>query len=270
MSSLRQRFITACIFGVLLLAPIFWGFIPGSIVVGILAVFTAHELLSLLEVKGKDLIFQTLFSGIVYAGLVYIFFQNGSNWQIQFTILLGVMFGLLLMLRLFRKQFPFSFLFKIIPVILYVIVPLFLLIAIAYWSGTYHPLRIVSILLFIWTNDIMAYFVGKTIGKHPFSPTISPNKTWEGTIGGWISCVLVGILTFPYAGYFTLWEWLTLGLMTGILGSIGDLIESLFKRKKNIKDSGTFLPGHGGFLDRLDALLFAMPFIALFFLLFAK
>jgi phosphatidate cytidylyltransferase len=253
----------------LILAPILWGFLPGSIILGILVAFTSLEFLQLLGINGKALIYQTIFSVIVYSGLVFMIYQNGITWQIQFTILLGVLFGLLLIIRLIKNQFPFAFLFRIIPTILYVSIPLFLLISIAVWSGTYEPLRIIGILLFIWTNDILAYFIGKTFGRHAFSPSISPKKTWEGTIGGWVGCILVGFLTYPYIGYFSLWEWIVLGLIIGILGSTGDLIESLFKRKINIKDSGTLLPGHGGFLDRMDALLFTMPFIALFFLLFA-
>jgi phosphatidate cytidylyltransferase len=117
----------------------------------------------------------------------------------------------------------------------------------------------------MWINDTMAYLVGSFIGKTPLSK-ISPKKTWEGTIGGVLLCgLIVGFAMFKIdnAFYFgiNVFTWIGLATVAAILGTIGDLVESKLKRMAEVKDSGNFMPGHGGFLDRFDSLLFATPFM---------
>jgi len=146
------------------------------------------------------------------------------------------------------------------------------------WAGAFFLLYL---LLVVWAGDIFAYFVGKSIGRHLMSPRISPKKTWEGAVASLVASVAVGVLLFRYAmplssamlrsglierkdGIFGL-EQPALGpivLLTialNIAAQLGDLVESLIKRGAGVKDSGTILPGHGGMLDRIDALLFAAP-----------
>ena len=124
----------------------------------------------------------------------------------------------------------------------------------------------------IWINDTMAYIVGSVLGKTPLSK-ISPKKTWEGTIGGIILCVaIVGFVLpltiFPFRDLYFSLTLALISLIASVAGTFGDLFESMLKRKANVKDSGTIMPGHGGFLDRFDSLLFATPavWVVLFFL----
>ncbi len=119
------------------------------------------------------------------------------------------------------------------------------------------PLGIVMI---NYTSDTFAYFVGKYLGKHAFSPTISPKKTWEGVIGGVLGAWLAGFAMYSLLGEAR-WSWLLLSLIISIFNQPGDLIESVIKRNVNKKDSGTFIPGHGGILDRVDSLLTIFPII---------
>ena len=136
----------------------------------------------------------------------------------------------------------------------------------------YSPILPIAIILSIWINDTMAYLVGSFIGKTPFSK-ISPKKTWEGTGGGALLCVMVmGIIThFVSAFYsFPIKHWLAIAAICALFGTLGDLLESKIKRTANIKDSGTFMPGHGGFLDRFDSLLVATPFVWLYVQLFVR
>jgi phosphatidate cytidylyltransferase len=117
----------------------------------------------------------------------------------------------------------------------------------------------------IWINDTMAYIVGSLIGKTPFSK-ISPKKTWEGTAGGAILCVLVagliGHFVYPLNALMVPRSfWIVIAAIAAIAGTAGDLLESKLKRMANVKDSGSFMPGHGGFLDRFDSLLVATPFV---------
>lgn len=111
----------------------------------------------------------------------------------------------------------------------------------------------------IWTCDTVAYFVGKFAGKYPLSPAISPAKTWEGALAGFLGAVVGGTVV-AVAFEPSAWR-VALGgsVLLGVVGQVGDLAESLLKRCASVKDSGTLLPGHGGLLDRVDSLIFAMP-----------
>jgi phosphatidate cytidylyltransferase len=134
----------------------------------------------------------------------------------------------------------------------------------------YSALLPCAIIFSIWINDTMAYIVGSLIGKTPFSK-ISPKKTWEGTIGGAILCIVViGLLGYfiPVAKVIAVKHWITIAALCAIFGTIGDLFESKLKRMANVKDSGSIMPGHGGFLDRFDSLLFAAPVVWLYVKLF--
>lgn len=134
----------------------------------------------------------------------------------------------------------------------------------------YHPLIPCGIIFSIWINDTMAYIVGSLIGKTPFSK-ISPKKTWEGTGGGAVLCVVViGLLGYfiPAAKSIAVTHWLAIAAIGAVFGTSGDLLESKIKRMADVKDSGSFMPGHGGFLDRFDSLLVATPFVWLYVQLF--
>lgn len=120
---------------------------------------------------------------------------------------------------------------------------------------------ILSILILIWINDTFAYLVGKKWGNTKLFPSISPKKTIEGACGGLIFTGIGALLLSHYFKYFTSLQWVFMGLIVVVFGTIGDLVESKFKRTANVKDSGRILPGHGGILDRLDSILFAAPFI---------
>ncbi len=127
-----------------------------------------------------------------------------------------------------------------------------------------------GIIFSIWINDTMAYIVGSLIGKTPFSK-ISPKKTWEGTIGGAILCVaIIGLLAnyISFGKIFELQHWFIIAALCAIFGTLGDLFESKLKRMANVKDSGSIMPGHGGFLDRFDSLLFAAPAVWVYVKLF--
>lgn len=128
------------------------------------------------------------------------------------------------------------------------------------------------IILCMWINDTMAYIVGSLIGKTPLSK-ISPKKTWEGTAGGIILCsIVMGCLGYMFDEWFVFGKgisfWIFVSLIAAITGTLGDLLESKLKRMADVKDSGSLMPGHGGFLDRFDSLLLATPFVWLYVQLF--
>lgn len=115
-----------------------------------------------------------------------------------------------------------------------------------------------------WTNDSAAYFIGVTMGRHKLWPRLSPKKTWEGTVAGWLAAGLVGgllVYLTPVTPTYGVWFGIVVGMLCGVLALMGDLAISTLKRQVGAKDSGHFLPGHGGVLDRTDSLLFVVPFV---------
>lgn len=113
-----------------------------------------------------------------------------------------------------------------------------------------------------WVNDSAAYFTGVTLGRHRMWPRLSPKKTWEGTIGGWVGAAVAGALFAAYTPLeLAAWQGAIIGLIGGVLGLAGDLSISMVKRQVGVKDSGHLFPGHGGMLDRLDSMLFVIPFV---------
>jgi phosphatidate cytidylyltransferase len=118
-------------------------------------------------------------------------------------------------------------------------------------------LAVFTILLAVFASDVAAYFTGVLIGRHKLAPTISPGKTWEGLAGGTIAAILVPFFALYHQHFLTIGESIALGALLAIVAPLGDLFESAVKRDMNVKDTGRLLAGHGGMLDRIDALLFA-------------
>src|SRR5712671_5476485 len=166
----------------------------------------------------------------------------------------------------------------------YIALPMAMLVQLRQqWGGAFWLLYL---LLVVWAGDIFAYFVGRSVGRHLMAPRISPKKTWEGAAASLAASLMVGTLLFTYAlqissfllrvgliqrrdGLFGLerpewWPIILLTLAVNVAAQLGDLVESLIKRGAGVKDSGTILPGHGGMLDRIDALLFAAPVLWLY------
>ena len=210
---------------------------------------------------------------VMLAGL----FINFYTFIALFLIIMGgCLYEFRKIIKLIKQTKYFGLLALSMP---YIIIPILMMIDLG--KNNYHqdlsldnysPLLPIAIILSIWINDTMAYLVGSFIGKTPFSK-ISPKKTWEGTIGGAILCVImIGIIShFVNAfHYLPLKHWLAIAAICAVFGTLGDLLESKIKRMANIKDSGSFMPGHGGFLDRFDSLLVATPFVWLYVQLFVR
>lgn len=132
------------------------------------------------------------------------------------------------------------------------------------YKGEYTSILVASIFALIWINDTFAFIVGKSLGKHKLLERISPNKTIEGFLGGFIFCCIASIGLFFTVELLSISLWLVVAVVTSIFGTLGDLIQSQLKRQAGVKDSGRIMPGHGGLYDRLDSIIFAAPFLYLF------
>jgi phosphatidate cytidylyltransferase len=132
--------------------------------------------------------------------------------------------------------------------------------------GTQGPVLLLFVLVITWVGDSAAYFVGRSLGKHPLAPHLSPKKTWEGTVASFLGSLIVAIV---FARFMTvpLPHLLGMAAVGNVAGQVGDLLESAYKRSAGIKDSGSLLPGHGGVLDRIDALILAIPVVWYYWIL---
>ena len=259
-----------------------------AIVAGIVALLTIHEFLKLTESYGvKPLrVLTYVFAAIFFALLAFNF---GNEKPLPSTAVFVYCVGFAAAIA------PFIFLTRAMRnedlstgypaaaasafAFVYIALPMGMLVQLRQqWAGAFYLLYL---LLVVWAGDIFAYFVGKSIGRHLMAPRISPKKTWEGAVASLVASVAVGWLLFHYAlplssamlrigliqrrdGIFGLEQpamgpIIVLTIVLNVAAQLGDLVESLIKRGAGVKDSGAILPGHGGMLDRIDALLFAAP-----------
>lgn len=259
-----------------------------AIIAGIVALLTIHEFLKLTESYGvRPLrVLTYIFCGIFFVLLALNF---GNEKPLLSTAVFVYCLGFaaaivpfVFLTRAMRNEdlstgYPASA--ASVFAFTYIALPMGMLVQLRQqWAGAFYLLYLLFV---VWSGDIFAYFVGKSIGRHLMAPRISPKKTWEGAAASLVASVAIGCALFYYsepissallrAGLITrrdglfglerpaMWPIVVLTIILNVAAQLGDLVESLIKRGANVKDSGTILPGHGGMLDRIDALLFAAP-----------
>ena len=209
-----------------------------------------------------------VFAIAMLAGLLW----NKWSFIILFTIIhFGCWYEFV---KLLKKIDPVNYKVKALLGFIYITLPVVLMIIMRtqnFAGKDDNFLKIIpcGIVFSIWINDTMAYIVGSFIGKNPLSK-ISPKKTWEGTLGGVILCVIVITLIGYFTEFYSIKDWIVISLFCAVFGTFGDLLESKIKRMAQVKDSGSLMPGHGGFLDRFDSMLIAIPFVFVYYFLFIR
>ncbi len=211
----------------------------------------------------------------VLSTLIAAGFVPGNYFLILIPMMLVIM-----VVELYRKQDkPFDSLAHTFFSVLYTGIPLSLFPFSAYSRNgletllphnleSFSPGIIIGFFLLIWANDTGAYLVGASIGRHRLFERISPKKSWEGFFGGIVLAVVAGWFLSGWLGVVDRFHWVMIALIVSIAGTYGDLIESMLKRSIGVKDSGTIMPGHGGFLDRFDSAIISFPLVYLFISLF--
>ena len=198
------------------------------------------------------------------------FMVQGGMLSSKYYFLILPFWSVIFLIKLYKKteKKPFSNIAITFLCIIYVAIPFALLNVLVFHGGSYSYQIIVGCLLILWASDTGAYFAGVRFGKRKLFERVSPKKSWEGSMGG---AVLAFSMGFVISRYFTIidtWQWAVITGIIVVAGTYGDLVESLFKRSIAIKDSGSSIPGHGGFLDRFDGLLISTPFITAFLKIF--
>ncbi len=263
------RTLTAGAFVAILLGCTYRSQISFCILFFIITILGLWEFYSLAEKGGSfpQKVTGTIVGAILYAS-VSLIWMDTHNLHIAFIIpflfyvfIIPLLF-IILIIELFRKkENPFRNISFTLLGIVYIAVPFSFLTYINTIDGAYNYQVLFGIFFLLWSNDAGAYIVGSLIGKHKLFPRISPGKTWEGSIGGAIICYGIVFIISNWYTSISFADWIVVATILIVMGTLGDLVESLLKRSVNVKDSGKLLPGHGGILDRFDSLLMAVPFI---------
>jgi phosphatidate cytidylyltransferase len=272
LSNLVTRTLSSIVFVVLILGPLYLDDRRIAFTLySILGLFTLREIHGLLA-KTKTHVLQVA-SILVYLILVYQFYNLWFQSTFHsFPILLVLLVSLIVKIReLFNQNDqPFQVVSSTIWSSIFVAVPF---LGIAYFMEYRNDLptewMTISLFALIWINDSGAYLVGRKIGRTKLFERLSPNKTWEGSIGGLISSLLAGFGLSYVTNMPSSLIMIGFAATCIVFGSLGDLFQSRLKRAANVKDSGKFLPGHGGFFDRFDAMILAVPAAIVYFELVA-
>jgi phosphatidate cytidylyltransferase len=288
-SNLLKRVATAVVLIPVVLVLILWAPVwVLAIVAALVALLAIHEFLKLSE---SYAVRPFLLPTYIYTGLFFVAIAVASGTEKPLVSTAGFIYATALAAALA----PFIFLIvgmtraslgEALPAaaastvaFTYIAMPMGFLVQLRQqWAGAFY---VFYLLLIVWAGDIFAYFVGRSIGQHRMSPRVSPKKTWEGAVASVIASVGIGVLIFDHArqisqfflsvhlihprdGMLTyqnppLLPIVVLSAVINVAAQLGDLVESVIKRGADVKDSGTLLPGHGGMLDRIDALLLAAP-----------
>lgn len=274
MKGLKTRAISAVFFVLIMVGGIYGSEETALLLISAICILCLKEFYQITLSKEENQNTRVVLYTIV--GFFIFFFTSGffgwSNFPANdpppsWFFLIPILPSLFFIFELYKKSpIPFENLGIFAAGLIYIAIPISFISDIAFLSDpypflNYHPNILMGILLLIWSNDTFAYLVGSQFGKNKLFPRISPGKTWEGTIGGGLCTILVSIALFYLFGKFAMKDWIIIGLICSVFGTIGDLVESMLKRSKGIKDSGNIMPGHGGALDRFDAFIFVLPFI---------
>ncbi|MEG0807286.1 MAG: phosphatidate cytidylyltransferase [Alistipes sp.] len=275
MKNLLVRTLSGAVLAVIVLGAIVWSQWSFGALLAVLLVVGMLEFYKLSENRGnapQKVI--GLVAGLVLFALNFAFvcddIQILGAAQLPFTYgmaFLLLIISLMFICELYRKnENPMAAIGTTLMGVCYVAIPFSLMCYLPIiGSEAWAPGVMIGYVFIIWANDVFAYLVGMTLGRHRLFERLSPKKSWEGFFGGLVGAVAMG-MAVAYVLEANLWIWAGLALIASVSGVLGDLVESMFKRSAQVKDSGSLIPGHGGVLDRFDAMLLSAPFVFVYML----
>lgn len=261
MSNFIQRCLTGIIFLIVVMGSILWHEYAYFLVFSIVVIIAMIEFINL--VKESKIKVQTglgLSIGlVVYIITFFIYYEKITS---QWLLLLVPMIIAVFITELYRKNdTPVMNIACTLLVPFYIALPFASLHFLAFHTGTYTFEMLIGFFVLVWSSDTGAYLVGVKFGKRRLFERISPKKSWEGAIGGFVVTIIAALILSYFFKNLSLINWIIVGIIISIMGIFGDLTESMIKRSVNKKDSGNLLPGHGGVFDRFDCVIFAAPLV---------
>ncbi len=222
----------------------------------VFGIFTIYEFLKLVHLK-------SYIPYILFSFASYFLSYTTFDYRAVYLLMIITLFINLFLLKdiLWVNKIPMFGKKKYIAVIFYLMSGFVFLSLIPTVQIDYKPMVIFGVFIVIWANDSFAYLVGKNLGRTKLLERISPKKTIEGFLGGILGALIAGLLIHKFTEIYELWIWLVMAFIASVFGTIGDLVQSKYKRQAGVKDSGAIMPGHGGIYDRLDSVIYAAPFI---------
>jgi phosphatidate cytidylyltransferase len=260
------RAITALIGVPVVLICVYFGGLPFLFLVLALAVFAINEFYNLMLKKG---FFPAYYVGNII-NIFFIVFASYAlkrDWEPAHSAILTLAAAIALISGVFLKREKDTIVDVAVTILGMIYVGWFFSYIIFVRSLTEHGGYLFFLLFTVWAMDIMSYLAGKYFGRTSLAPSISPKKTWEGSVAGFMVCLMAAGI-FSWTAQLEIWHALTLGVLIGIFGQLSDLIESLIKREAGAKDSSDLLPGHGGVLDRIDSFILTAPLLYYYVVLF--
>lgn len=260
---MKTRAVTGFLFVIVMLGSVLLGHYPFGIFYLILSLLCLREFYGLIKQSGVS---PNVPVGLLNGAFIYVIFalivyqDNIDLHKILFLLTLTV--SAVFILELFKESAaPFTNIAYTLAGIVFVGLPFTFFHALAYIKGDFNFHYPLAFLLMLWANDTGAYLVGSKLGRTKLFERHSPKKTWEGFFGGILISAGVAFIISIYFKELPWNRWVAVAILISCFGTLGDLIESMFKRSINVKDSGGILPGHGGLLDRFDGLLLAAPIV---------
>lgn len=261
MNETLKRALSGAVYIILLIASIRYSKDSFFLLFGIFLLIAVYEFCLLVRM---NVVFPFILALSAYL-LAYVSHLNRAYDQILLFMALLATVKCLFFLFDDDKKTKMSVFLKYFYLVGYIILPFIFITKIPFGIKGYNPKIIISIFILIWTNDTFAYIVGKSIGKHKLFERISPKKTIEGFVGGVVFTVIASFLISEFYIEGARYVWINIAFITAIFGTVGDLVESKFKRFAGVKDSGSIMPGHGGILDRFDSIIFVAPIVFLLY-----
>lgn len=266
MNNFKERVLTSIIFVIVLLGAIILSEFASAILFFFIILLGTREFYNFF--KGSDVNPQKrtgIISSLVYFTIT-VFIDQFSLKPIALYLLIPFTFFIFLRELFLNHKNPIANISYTLLGMIYVALPMTLLYELSFinnnqFGGEYNYQIVLGFFFLLWANDTGAYLIGRKFGKHKLFERISPKKTWEGSIGGAVLGLIVGYFNAQLFPDLSLFNWMIVALLVVIFGSLGDLVESMFKRSLGIKDSGKLLPGHGGILDRFDGIFIAAPVV---------
>lgn len=255
MKEVLRRAISGAVYIILLLSAVFLSSDAFDFLFMTFGLACLYEYKRLVYLKGYQIF-------IAYLALWWAFiYLVHDKWLIYILMFLTISTNIAMLFFLFsKKDRLFQVHHKFLIGLFYIGGGCIFLTMIPYKNNDFAKLLIMGIFILIWVNDSFAYLVGSTLGRTKLFPAVSPKKTVEGTLGGLVFTMIAAFQLGKYEPMINPIQWLILAFVIVLFGTLGDLIESKFKRIAGVKDSGAIIPGHGGMLDRLDSMVFAAPF----------